>query len=272
MQPSLFQYIANLLKNESGLSISEDKIYLIESRLQPIARQNGIDTVEDLIVQIQRTSDRTLMHEVVQSMTTNETMFFRDNKPFERLRELVMPQLTKHHPERRHIRIWCSACSTGQEPYSVAITLQEESAKYMGYSFEIFATDLCEKALDKAKSASYTQFEVQRGMPIQLLIKYFQQLEGNLWQIKDEIRQKVRFNVHNLMEDASKYGKFDIIFCRNVLIYFDEATKREVLQRLVSVMNPPGYLLLGSAETVIGLSDRLSMLTEAPGVYTLKPS
>lgn len=270
MQPILFDFITGIIKQRSGLSLTQDKTYLLESRLQPVGRMHGFDTVEELILHVQRTHQQDIIHDIVQAMTTNETMFFRDNKPFERFRDLILPRLKEQHPERKHLRIWSSACSSGQEPYTLGMCLNEEGANYPGYSFDIIATDLCEKALEKAQRATYTQFEVQRGMPIQLLVKYFEQRENNQWHVKDAIHKMVRFHVHNLLEDPARFGQFDVIFCRNVLIYFDEATKRHVLERLISVLRPPGYMVLGSAETVIGITDKLVMLTEAPGVYVLR--
>lgn len=268
MQPYLFQFVSELLRRQSGLALTEDKIYLVESRLQPLAREYGMECVEELLVHLQRTQERRLTHDVVQAMTTNETMFFRDHKPFERFRSLILPALAKAN--RRDIRIWSAACATGQEPYTIAMCMQEEAANYPGLRSDIFATDLCEKALEKARKALYSQFEVQRGMQIQLLIKYFRQCEGNQWQINEATRSMVSFAQHNLLDDPARHGPFDVVFCRNVLIYFDEETKRDVLARIVSVLRPPGFVLLGSAETVLGLSDRLTMLPDAPGIYTLK--
>lgn len=269
MQPADFDYITTLLKQRSGLSLSKDKTYLLESRLQPIARSHGMENVADLIARMRTQTDPKLVHEVVQSMTTNETMFFRDNKPFDRMRQHILPHLKEHHPSRKHLRIWSAACSSGQEPYTVAICLQEDMMRMAGYSYDIIGTDLCEKMVEKAKQGMYTQFEIQRGLPIQLLIKYFQQAADNHWRINDTTKAMVKYQTHNLLEDPSKFGRFDIIFCRNVLIYFDEATKGVVLNRLASALNPPGFLVLGSAETVIGLTDQFKPYEGEPGVYVL---
>lgn len=269
MQPDEFDFIANLLKQRSGLSLSKDKTYLLESRLQPIARSHGIESVALLIARMRTSPDPQLTHEVIQSMTTNETMFFRDNKPFDRMKLQILPHLREKDPSRKHLRIWSSACSSGQEPYTVAMCLQEEMMKMVGYSYDILATDLCEKVVEKAKQGQYTQFEIQRGLPIQLLIKYFQQAPDNHWRVNDATKRMVKFQTHNLMDDCAKFGRFDIIFCRNVLIYFDEATKAAVLNRLATVLNPPGFLILGSAETVLGLTDRYKAFENEPGVYVL---
>ena len=270
MQPDEFQYISNLLKDQSGIALTEDKIYLLESRLQPLARQHGLETVSDLIGRMRSVRDPKLEHEVVQSMTTNETMFFRDNKPFDNLKNKILPHMREQQASRKHLRIWSAACSSGQEPYTIGMCLQEEMMRMSGYSYEIVATDLCEKVVDKAKQGLYTQFEVQRGLPIQLLLKYFQQAPENQWRVSDTLKQMIKFNTQNLMADYGKLGSFDIIFCRNVLIYFDEKTKTQVLDKLASALTPPGFLVLGSAETVIGLTDRFQAFEGEPGIYTLK--
>ncbi len=269
MQADEFDYIASVLKQKSGMYLSPDKTYLLESRLQPIARASGLENVSELIKKMRSTADRQLIHDVTQAMTTNETMFFRDNKPFEKLTGVILPKLAALDPARKHLRIWSAACSAGQEPYTIAMVLTEHLAKMPGYSFEIVATDLCEKVLAKAKDGLYSQFEVQRGMPIQMLLKYFQQAPENQWQVKDMVKSMIRFDSHNLLDDASRFGTFDIIFCRNVLIYFDETTKGHVLSRLAGVMRPPGFLTLGSAETVIGISTRYKQMEEERSVYQL---
>lgn len=269
MEKRFFDYVASMLYEQSGLVLPENKAYLLESRLQPVARANGYETVEALLEHLHTTHDVGLPHQIVQLMTTNETMFFRDQKPFDRLRNIVLPALQQDYPERQHIRIWSAACSTGQEPYSLAITMQEMQTKFPGLTFEIVATDLCETALDKARSGIYTQFEVQRGMPIQLLIKYFDQLDSNQWRVKEPLKRNITYKSHNLLHDCSQIGRFDIVFCRNVLIYFDQKTKTAVLDRIATTLQKPGYLIMGSAETVLGLTERFSMLEETHGVYIL---
>lgn len=270
MQQDEFDFIAGLLKQRSGLSLSKDKVYLLDSRLQPVARGYGFQTVGELIHQVRARKEESVIHDIVQAMTTNETMFFRDNKPFEKLKERVLPYVMEKQPMRKHLRIWSAACSSGQEPYTIAMCLQEEAAKTAGYKFDIIATDLCEKVVDKASQGLYSQFEIQRGLPIQFLLKYFQQAPDNQWRVGDPTKNMIKFQTHNLLEDCTKFGKFDIIFCRNVLIYFDEVVKRQVLDRLAAALNPPGILMLGSAETVFGLSDKFQPLENETGIYTLK--
>lgn len=270
LQDKSFQFIAPLLQQRSGITLTQDKTYLLESRLQPIARQHGFDSIDAMLQQLMQRMDEKIVHEIVQAMTTNETMFFRDNKPYERFTESIMPDLKAKFPQRQRIRIWSAACSTGQEAYTLAICIKEQAANYPGYSFEIVGTDLCEKAVAKAQEAVYTQFEVQRGMPIQLLVKYFQQTDGNNWQLKDEIRNMVRFETHNLLQSPSRLGEFDIVFCRNVLIYFSEEIKKQVVAHLVGRLREPGYALFGSAESMLGITDKLHSMQGVAGVYLLK--
>jgi chemotaxis protein methyltransferase CheR len=199
-------------------------------------------------------------------MTTNESSFFRDLKPFDQFRSFILPQLTKARAQRRAIRIWSAACSSGQEPYSLAMLLSEEKEKLAGWQIEIFATDISTEILAKAEQGVYSQFEVQRGLPIQLLVKYFRQ-EGERWRINPAMRGMVRYKCLNLLDDFSSYGPFDVIFCRNVLIYFEQATKTKVLDRLSRVLEPDGFLYLGGAETIIGITDKFQSASER-GIYT----
>ena len=199
-------------------------------------------------------------------MTTNETFFFRDKMPFEHFRDTIMPALIAARAREKRIRIWCAAASTGQEPYSLAMLCKEMGAALAGWRVEILATDLSTEVLEKAKAGIYSQFEVQRGLPIQLLVKYFTQV-GETWQIAPEIRGMVQFRPLNLLNDFSALGMFDVVFCRNVLIYFDQATKIGVLDRIARQMPDDGYLVLGAAETVVGLTDAFKPVPDKRGLY-----
>src|SRR5262245_36574260 len=192
--------------------------------------------------------------QVVEAMTTNETFFFRDKVPFEHFRDAIMPEVLKLRAARRSIRIWCAAGSTGQEPYSLAMSLKEMGAALAGRRVDIVATDLSTEVLEKSNSEIHSQVEVQRGLPIQLLVKYFKQ-SGELWQINPELRTMVQHRQLNLLHDFSQLGTFDVVFCRNVLIYFDQETKINIFGRLAKVMEGDGFLVLGAAETVVGLTD-----------------
>ena len=267
MTPLDYEYLQRLLKDRSGLMLSADKQYLIESRLLPLARKSGLSGIGELVQKLKNGSE-TLTVDVVEAMTTNETFFFRDKIPFENVRDTVLPQLLKARANRRSLRIWCAAASTGQEPYSLAMLLKQ--ALPPGWRAEILATDLSQEVLEKAKSGMYTQFEVQRGLPIQLLVQNFKQV-GDVWQLNPDIRAMVRFQQTNLLHEFSHFGVFDIIFCRNVLIYFDQATKIDVFNRMQRVSEADGYLFLGAAETVIGLTDAYRAAPDLRGVYMPNP-
>ncbi len=268
MRPDDFDFIARLLKERSGLKLERDKVYLLESRLTPIARRRGLESLGDLISFLRMHRDEALIRQVVEAMTTNESFFFRDNTPFELFRDEVLPKLRQTNAASRRVRIWCAAASTGQEPYSLAIMLKEVEAQWAGWEFEILGTDIATQVLEKAKAGLYSQFEVQRGLPIRMLMKYFTK-EGDGWRIAKSIRDMVTFREFNLLEGFRSLGIFDVIYCRNVLIYFDQETKSDVLNRLADVMAPHGVLFLGAAETVLGLCDRFRPVPEHRGMYVV---
>ena len=260
-----YEYLCKILKERSGLLLSADKQYLIESRLLPLARRVGLSGIDELVQKMKGGAD-TLVVDVVEAMTTNETFFFRDKIPFDNFKDTVIPDLIKTRASRRALRIWCAAASTGQEPYSLAMLLKEMAPALAGWRVEIVATDLSHEVLEKSKSGIYSQFEVQRGLPIQLLVKYFDQV-GEFWQIKSEVRSMVQFRQLNLLKDFSHLGKFDVIFCRNVLIYFDQETKIDVFNRLLKANESDGCLFLGVAETVVGLTSAYRPCQQRRGVY-----
>ncbi|MFT4276722.1 MAG: protein-glutamate O-methyltransferase CheR [Rhodopseudomonas sp.] len=265
MTPLDYEYLQKLLKDRSGLVLSADKKYLLESRLLPLARKAGVPGITDL-VQKMKAGSEALIHDVVEAMTTNETFFFRDKTPFDHFKDSVIPELIKARAGRKSLRIWCAASSTGQEPYSLAMLLKEKAAELAGWRIEIIATDLSPEVLEKSKAGLYTQFEVQRGLPIQLLVKYFKQV-GTMWQLNADVRSMVQYRQFNLLQDFGALGKFDVIFCRNVLIYFDQATKSDIFNRLQRATEPDGYLFLGAAETVVGLTDAYRICPKRRGVY-----
>ena len=265
MTPPDYEYLRKLLKDHSGLDLSADKQYLIESRLLPLSRKCGVSGIGDL-VQKMKGGSSTIIAQVVEAMTTNETFFFRDKVPFEHFRDTIMPEMLKARANRKSIRIWCAAGSTGQEPYSLAMSLKEMGAALAGWRVEIIATDLSTEVLEKSKSGVYSQFEVQRGLPIQLLVKYFKQ-NGEFWQISPELRAMVQHRQLNLLHDFSQLGIFDVIFCRNVLIYFDQDTKINIFGRLARGMEADGFLVLGAAETVVGLTDVFKPFPDKRGLY-----
>ena len=260
-----YDYLRRILKERSGLDLSVDKQYLLESRLIPLSRKCGLPGIGEL-VQKMKGGSAEIMSQVVEAMTTNETFFFRDKTPFDHFRDAIMPELLHARAGRRSIRIWCAAGSTGQEPYSLAMCLKEMGVALAGWRIEILATDLSQDVLEKSKAGIYSQFEVQRGLPIQLLVKYFTQ-SGETWQVKPELRAMVQHRQLNLLHDFSQLGIFDVIFCRNVLIYFDQDTKVGVFRRLAKATESDGFLVLGAAETVVGLSEAFRSHSERRGLY-----
>jgi len=263
--PPDYEYLRKLLKDQSGLDLSADKQYLIESRLLPLARKCGLSGIGDL-VQKMKGGAASIVTLVVEAMTTNETFFFRDKIPFDHFREMIVPEIVKARAGRKSVRIWCAAGSTGQEPYSLAMCLKEMGAALAGWRIEIIATDLSQEVLEKSKAGIYSQFEVQRGLPIQLLVKHFKQT-GEFWQINPEIRAMVQHRQLNLLHDFSQLGTFDVIFCRNVLIYFDQDTKINIFNRLHRATEADGFLVLGAAETVVGLTENFKPYPERRGLY-----
>lgn len=263
-----FDLFANLVRSESGLVLSRDKAYLLETRLMPVARKHGLKGLEDLAATVRSRRDRKVIDDITEAMTTNESLFFRDSKPFDQFRDLVLPALLEKRVMQKRIRIWSAASSSGQEPYSLAMILKEQAAKWAGWRIEILGTDISREMLEKAQSGLYTQFEVQRGLPITLLVKYFKQI-GDKWQLDPAIRAMVQYKFFNLLEEPTALGKFDVVYCRNVLIYFDQDTKRQVLERIAKLMPDDGILYLGGAETVLGVTDKFAPVTGVRGMYRL---
>lgn len=266
MRTEDFDFLAGMLKERSGLMLTPDKVYLLESRLTPLARKRGLDTLDALVQKLRARTDQALVRDVTEAMTTNESFFFRDNTPFDLFKNHVMPAMEKARSGQKRLRIWCAAASTGQEPYSLAILLREQWHKWKDWRIEIVGTDICTQVLEKAKAGSYSQFEVQRGLPIQLLIKYFTQ-EGDVWRLNDDIRNMVTYRPFNLLDNFTGLGSFDVIYCRNVLIYFDQPTKSAVLDRMARVLAKDGTLFLGAAETVLGITDAFRPVRGQRGMY-----
>lgn len=265
MTEAEFAYLRDILHQKSGLSLSPDKRYLVETRLAVLCRRLGLNTLSDLVTRM-RGGDQKAIVEVVEVMTTNETLFFRDAQPFKLFSDIMLPALLKARAGERSLRIWSAACSSGQEPYSIAMALEDAAAQLAGWRIEILATDISNEVLEKARQGVYTQFEIQRGLPIQNLLKHFTQ-NGDKWQVNEKLRRMVTFRHLNLIEPYAGLGNYDVIFCRNVLIYFDLPTKKKVLSMLHGKLRQDGYLLLGSAETVIGVTDQFSVDRENRGLY-----
>lgn len=262
-----FDLYQNLLYEKSGLVITQDKTYLLDSRLTPIAKKWNYANLDAMTVALRAFPDQGLIKDIIEAMTTNETSFFRDQKPFIIFEQVVLPAIVQaRNKGMRKIRIWCAAASTGQEPYTLAMLLREKESLWRGCSIEIIGTDISEEALDTARAGSYSQFEVQRGLPIAYLMKYFKQVDDK-WQISDDIRNMIKYNYFNLLLDMKPLGTFDIIFCRNVLIYFDEKTKGQVLARMSQQITQDGFLFMGGAETTIGITDKFKPMENQRGLY-----
>jgi len=264
VKPDDFAYFTKYIYDQTGLG--PDKMYLIESRLAPLARKWNVATIDLLVGQLRSARDPALQRDVVDAMMTNESFFFRDGKPFDQFRQLILPALLQSRAAKKSFRIWCAAASTGQEPYTLAMILKEEAAKLAGWRVDIVGTDISHEALERAKAGIYTQFEVQRGLPITLLVKYFKQ-QGDKWGIAPEIRSAVQYRSFNLLSEFASLGSFDVIFCRNVLIYFDQKTKGQILDRMAKLMPADGVLYLGGAETVLGVTERFQPMPGQRGIY-----
>ncbi len=267
MDTSVFDRFALVAKSQAGIHLTADKAYLVESRLTPIAKRNGLHSLTELAAAVSRPgAARPLVQEVVDALTTNESSFFRDGQPFEHLKTKVFPVLLRQLAGRRPLRIWSAACSSGQEPYSLATLLDQLGARD---KVEIVATDISSEMVARASRAEYSQFEVQRGMPVQLVVKYFTQ-HGTRWRVNEDLRQVVTVRQFNLMDDPRPLGKFDLVLCRNVLIYFEAATKRQILDRIAQQLHPGGLLMLGGSETIIGVSERFEAHEAGSGLFALK--
>ena len=261
-----FDSFCAYLRRASGLVLDADKRYLVESRVTPVMRRAGLSELGDLVRVLEQGKMPSLAQEVVQAMTINETYFFRDRVPFDMLRELILPEIIAARAAQKRLRIWCAASSTGQEPYSISMILDEFGARLAGWRVEIVATDLSEAALAKAKKAVYSQFEVQRGLSTEQLLRYFDQI-GDMWQLKETIRSRVDYRHFNLLSDYTAFGNFDLIFCRNVLIYFEPDRKADVLNRMTRLLSPDGLLALGSSESIIGLNTKLKQHPKHRGYF-----
>lgn len=268
LMPGTFETLAGLLKQKSGLAIGPDKLYLLETRLASILKQQGLRDLNALAERLRAPRADVLAQSVVEAMTTNESFFFRDDKPFVHFRAQAIPRLHAARPPGTPIRIWSAASSSGQEAYSLAMILSELRGSLGDRRADIVGTDIARDQLTRAREGLYSQFEVQRGLPMQMLVKYFRKEEA-AWRVAEAIRRMVDFREWNLLADLRGLGRFDIVFCRNVLIYFDQPTKARVLEAIAGLMPPDGLLYLGGAETVLGITSRLVPLAGERGVYGL---
>ena len=268
ISPENFQFLCEAIYRDSGIVLDESKHYLVEARLAPVLRMEGVDGLDSLCNLIRAVSGRKLRERVVEAMTTNETLFFRDVKPFDALRDVIFPELFVRKRAERKVRIWCAACSSGQEPNSIGILWRELAPE--GWNLEIAATDLSDEILAKARSGRYLQLEVNRGLPAKYLVKYFERVDAE-WVVKPEVRELIRWEKFNLLDDMRRLGPFDLVFCRNVLIYFDQQTKSRILAGIRERMNRGAYLFLGASETTLNLNDILVRKQVGPSVAYQNP-
>jgi len=265
-----FNYISKIVYENSAIVLSKGKEYLVESRLSPVVAQNNFSSIDEYVDRLKSTPFSDLHKELIEAMTTNETSFFRDIHPFEAIKKSILPELQARRSAANKIYVWCGACSSGQEPYSLAILIREHFPVLGSSSVSITASDISEKMLSKARSGSYGPLEINRGMPAPLMVKYFEK-QGINWQVKQEIRDMIDFRKINLMEDWPPMPKMDIVMLRNVLIYFDQDTKRVILGKIRKILKPDGYLFLGSAETTFNLDDAFERVMFGSAVtYRLK--
>jgi chemotaxis protein methyltransferase CheR len=249
-----FTYIADLVRRESAIVLEPGKEYLVESRLLPVAREVGAETISGLVQLLRRDPDPELRGRTVEAMTTNETSFFRDVHPFTALADTVLPELVEARRPHRRIDVWCAAASSGQEPYSVAMLLDELLGSEASWETRVLASDISARMLERTTLGVYTQLEVNRGLPVQRLLRHFER-EGHQWRAKQNLRSMIRTQLVNLDGPWPAMPCMDVVLLRNVLIYFDVPTKKRILARVRDVLRPDGYLFLGGAETTLGLDD-----------------
>lgn len=249
-----FAFVAKLMLDRSALVLEPGKEYLVETRLGPVARKHGLASPDDVIRRLRAPGAEALATEVVEAMVTTETSFFRDVHPFETLRKTVIPDLMKAREKERRLNIWCAASSSGQEPYTIALLLKEYFPQLAGWAVTITATDISREMVRRATAGRYSQIEVNRGLPITMLMKHFHQ-DGAHWQLNDDVRAMVEFRQMNLARPWPPMPQADLIFLRNVMIYFDVETKKAILRRAAHVLKRDGYLVLGGAETTFNLDD-----------------
>jgi chemotaxis protein methyltransferase CheR len=266
MNASDVEFVGGLVGQRSGLAIAPDKGYLLESRLGPVARREGYASVPVMIAALRDRRDERLSTRITEAMATCESFFFRDKSPFEHFRDVMLPALDAARPPGTAIRVWCAGCSSGQEPYSLAMIVEDMAAELAGRPVEILATDLNNQVLEKAKAGVYSQFEVQRGLPVRQLIRHFEQ-RGDVWSVRPELKRVVSFAAANLIDDFDRLGAFDIVFCRNVLSYFEPARAKTVLGRLAERVAKDGWLVLGAAESAASLGPAFAGVRSHRGVF-----
>jgi len=265
-----FDYIKNLIQKRAAIVLDDNKHYFVESRLMPVVEEQKLETIEQLVGRLRTGGGAVLAQRVTEAITIHETSFFRDLHPFKALREQILPGVMQKRAKTKTLSMWCGACSSGQEPYTIAMILREQFPELRDWNLRFVATDISNKILDKARSGVYTQLEINRGLPAPMLLKYFDK-HGLEWQMKADVRSSIEFRQLNLIEQWPPMPKMDIIFLRNVLIYFDVPTKRQILKRIRELMHPDGFLFLGAAEMPMSVDNAYERVDVArAGCYRIR--
>ncbi len=249
------------------MALTSDKLYLVASRLGPVAQKLGMRSVIELVSALRERPREDMIQAVIEAMVTHESLFFRDEKPFDYLANVVLPELVRARASRKAIRIWSAACSSGQEAYSIAMLILEKFNHLPGWTWEVVGTDISAPIVLKAQSGVYSAFEVKRGLSDERLSRHFRRIDGGNYTIADPVRRLVRFETHNLLESGARLGFFDVVFCRNVLIYFDVPNKAKALDMISRQMTPDGVLFLGSADNLTGVTNKFSGVAQERGVF-----
>jgi chemotaxis protein methyltransferase CheR len=260
-----FAYLAELLHRRSGLLLTQQKAHLAEGRLAPVMSLFGFKDHAAMMREL-RHGQEALATAVTEAMTTNDSAFFRDRRTFEEFHDIVLPELLIRRARSKHLRIWCAACAAGQEPYTIAMILEDSKLLAQGWTIDLVASDLNSQMIARAEEGLYSQFEVQRGLPIRRLVRNFTQ-EGSNWRISENLRRMVTFHTFNLLDPYDWLAKMDVVFCRNVLMYFDRKTRFSVIDRVADILAPDGALLVGPAESITGLTTGFEQPEFAPGLY-----
>jgi chemotaxis protein methyltransferase CheR len=272
MNPADFDYIRGFVREQAAIVLEPGKEYLVESRLQTLARKENLGSPDALINNLRSDPKNGLHRRVLDAMTINETLFFRDLHPFEALRKSILPELMARRAQERQLHFWCGAASTGQEPYSVLMLIAEHFPELLGWDFRFIATDLCGEVLARARTGRFNQLEVNRGLPASLLVKYFVR-RGAEWEFRQDLRRRVDFRELNLVKGWPWLPPLDLVFLRNVLIYFDLRAKQAILANTRRLLRPGGYLLLGGAETTFNIDEAFERVTfDKTSCYRVKPA
>lgn len=266
IQEKAFSTLSDILEKHSGQTVMANRHWRIDMALKPLMRRNSIPDLQTLAALIETNADTTLTRDCVEAMLNNESSFFRDQPNFALLTGPVLDNIREHRMASKKLRIWSAACSTGQEPYSLAISILENPEKWRGWTIQILATDVSTSALVQAREGRYSQFEIQRGLPVMQMLRHFEQ-QGEEWVAKDSLRRMVTFTEHNLLTPARQFGRFDVICCRNVLMYLSDDKRSHILESMAPMLEPDGLLMLGAAETVIGQTQKFQASKEFRGFY-----